>query len=577
MQINGKSLILMAASLLMAACVEEKIEGPKSGDAFEVSFVIGGDGAQTKAGIAANATVAEPIDLSEETGIQGLQLTDEVTSMDELYAPMTKGTPVYTENLEKMYPTLAVTAYSNGGIYGRRDVEYNYKETTTDGKIYSHNYSEGTADGNLAWPEDGSDLLFFIKGANDGCGITSGPTYAYKENKAVSGEGDVLGYGTIKFNYTTPGVNNTTDAAEKQTDILFSTKKLAKGTQDSENNKVLLYHALTAVKFKAKTNSSVSDVQIKSITSVKFENVLSQGSCVITPNYEGYGQPSNKETADRDKSAVVSVWSDRTGKATFGQEFDGKISFDSSANTNNFAASFYDGTTAVDNLNDATCSQTFMFMPQALGDDITLTVTFKYTIGSDTTEKTGVSSIDFGQKLKKSNAGVYEWKAGELHTYALTIGDGVNVDITDKVDTETTKKKSDLVIKNTGTATAYMRVAVVGNWYTDEESIDPSKNPVAITPCPELAAKVDAAVAAYGSNWFKVGDYYYYKYQVDGGVTIKPENTLFGTLDLSSLTRPYTSCHLEVTVAVQAVRAIQVADAWPLAAAENKFISKTND
>lgn len=574
-----KSLILVALCAFAASCnVNEKIENSKNTDEFKLSFEIGGDNTQTKAAISAEATVSEPIDLSEESGISGLTLTDEVASMDELYAPMTKGTPVYTENFNNFFNTLDVDVYSGNSIWkGLSNVAFNYEsDADNGGKIYSHDF-KGTG---IRWPEDGK-LLLFVKAVPSGVSFTSGPSFDPSTSNTGAKGGS--GKGTITFGYSDPGAGATGNSAELQKDILFSSKLIQNG---STENKILLYHALTGVKFKVKFKEG-QEVKITNVTSVKFSNVISAGTCTIKPTFEGYSSASNKN-ADRDKSDVTAVWTygETPARASFSQTFSGLVSYSKTDNTNKFAESFYTGTSAADNLNNASCSQTFLFIPQELTDDVTLTITYKYTDGITTGEKTATTTIDFGTKLK--NGSTYFWKAGELHTYTLSLGDTVDVEIDDAVNA-TTKKKSDLKISNEGTATVYLRVAAIGNWYTNAEAITDASIPVAITPCPELANLVYDAAEAYGSigtngKWFKEGDYYYYKYPVSGGKTIKAENTLFGELDLSSLhvlkywpsdgeghkkgelnpngSKPYEECHLEMTLAVQGVRAAQVADAW---------------
>ena len=543
---------------------------------------------------------------SDKPPVESLAGIEYFTSLDDLYfveTPETKGTPVYTQNLNMHYSTLAVTAYSGSETWGRTDVPYDYdgSQSSDTKKVYTHNYSAGTADGNLAWP-DGTDpsLLLFIKAVPENSGITG--TVNYDPSTTQTN-----GKGTITFSYTSPGSgDDITNAAELQKDILFSSKEITKSTKDTDN-KVLLYHALTGVKFKVRLQENNSDVKIASITSVKLNKIYNSGTCIIKPDYEGYNDFSNGN-GNKPKSSAVSKWTLGTTTANFKQAFGAPVTYDKYANTNKFDETFYDGTTAVDNLNNATCSQTFLFIPQDLTDDVTLTIEYKYTVGTSTDQKTATTTIPFGTQLKASSLakdGVYKWLAGELHTYTLTLGDEVNVSIDDTViaaSKTTDPSKSNLTITNTGTATAYMRVAVIGNWISDLTADEISADkPVAITPCPELAdyingtGKYSSTVRYNTANWILGEDgYYYYKYPVPGGRTIaigtsaSNTHTLFYSLPLAPMyvlrtyetdeagvvrtgtdgapiytgVKPYNRCHLEIAIPVQAVKAGEEGNAW---------------
>lgn len=96
------------------------------------------------------------------------------------------------------------------------------------------------------------------------------------------------------------------------------------------------------------------------------------------------------------------------------------------------------------------------------------------------------------------------------------------------------REKSSVVVKNTGTTSAYIRAAVVGNWCNAEGQI--------VEPWSETIT--------LGTDWFKLNGYYYYKNVVPiGGSTsnllgesIKTETRADGT-------------HLVVTVVQQAIQA----------------------
>ena len=150
------AILAVPALLMLASCNKEENGNPfkKQGDSV-ISLVIGGDNTGTKAMASQTQTgaiVSDPIDLSEDSGIEGLTLQEEVTSLDDLYfveTPETKGTPVYTQNLNMHYSTLAVTAYSGSETWGRTDVPYDYdgSQSSDTKKVY---FSQGNLTYNVS-------------------------------------------------------------------------------------------------------------------------------------------------------------------------------------------------------------------------------------------------------------------------------------------------------------------------------------------------------------------------------------------------------------------------------------------
>lgn len=526
-------LTVCAVSLMLVSCVKDpdnKINGEVGPDVNQntVTFVIGGGAVTTKS---LSKPVGEPIDLSEESGIDGLQIIEDVTSMDPCYEG-TKGTPIFTENFAT-YSSLAATAYS-----GANEFLATVPFANTEGSYeWSHTYESGTW-----WPEDGNGLDFYFQAPENPTGCSN-----IKFDNTEK---------TISFDYTSPAI------ATNQTDVLFSMKHLDEATKDTDN-KVLLYHALSAVKFKLgqlQESERSTKLQITAITKIEFLNVNSKGSCVIKPSTTPWSQTSNPgdaSTADSEKSSEVTTWTNVSTPANFSQEF---TSSEQNANVlpafgnpSNMLAG--ETTHTEHNINSETASKTFFFIPQKISENVKIKLTYTYTDGT-ATYANNVTTIDFGAKMlaKDSN---YEWKEGEIRTYTLSLGDDVKVAITDTAN-ETQHKKSDLVITNTGTATSYMRVAVVGNWYYDKQATDAADVPVAITPCQLESYKSYIRT----SDWIEGADgYYYYKHPVLAGHTILPANTLFGDVTFTEQS-PYKNCHLEVKLAVQAVRAGQVGDAW---------------
>ena len=571
-------LFLPAIALLLAvaSCREEPI--PENGSNTEpgtetstdmvVKFSIGSAETKAVASVSRVSMAMDPIDLSEASGIEGLTLTETVTALDGAYAPVTKGTPIFTENLDQFGFNLQVSAYTDGEDFvnwGNKDVEYKYDETN---KYWWHNYSEGTADGNLRWP-DNNTLIFAIKTPD-----SPGYTYSYSTNSVTVGSVTGTGVGTLSVsNYATP--KDETDAgndAEYQNDILYSTKKMVK---DQENNKVLLYHALTGVKFKINNTANDSGVKITGISRVEFKNLIAEGSFTVKPAYEGYGTGSNADNAYPNSSKVVK-WDCSTVRKNFSQNFTGDeqkgMDLSSEGSKYDFPDIFDNAAANLNNLNDADASKTFFFIPQPISNVVTLAVTYTYTVNDGDT-KTATTDIAFGQAVTKNNAN-YEWLPGELRTYTLNVGDDLSISIADSITDKT--RKNSLTITNTNTATCYIRVAVIGNWLTDAgtKDIHGDDAPIAITPC-DQSVILSLVNSNKQNGWVKGDDnFFYYLYPLAGGKVIKPENTLFNTLDFTTFCtfggsgiKPYKDCHLEVTVAAQAVLATEATNIWPSAIA----------
>ena len=127
-----------------------------------------------------------------------------------------------------------------------------------------------------------------------------------------------------------------------------------------------------------------------------------------------------------------------------------------------------------------------------------------------------------------------------------------------KIDEDVTggQKKSIAVI-NTGTAVSYVRVKLVMNWVSDDDSKTISATPVNIS------------VDYDKTNWFEQDGIYYYKKPV-APVGEEPNNVTSNLLQANSpITEPTEGkpdgCHLEVTVlaeSIQAAPSTAVEGAW---------------
>lgn len=118
--------------------------------------------------------------------------------------------------------------------------------------------------------------------------------------------------------------------------------------------------------------------------------------------------------------------------------------------------------------------------------------------------------------------------------------------------------KSEICVKNEGTATSYVRVKLVCNW------VDKDGN-VSATPVP--------APTITNSDWLeKDGIYYYTK-------PVAPTGQTSNLLDGNPITQPNApeGCHLEVTVLAESIQAAPskaVTDSWGVRVDNNGYLTQ---
>ena len=465
--------LVVIATAALNSCVQEKSFKDVKIGKNDLVFSLQGS-ASTRA--AEVATVQKGVKLELAAAENGQRLFLEETIEDLNYtSPATKGTPAYTENVGKLYENLGVVIKNGStellnttGFYAMDD------EMVGGGWRY-----QGEFDG---WLDEDTALDFYLWMPVSNNGITNTPTY-----------GKANGKQTISFSYTSP------EEAANQVDLIFAARPLSKSEHDTklpDGAPFLFNHALTAVKFAIDNYSEAENITIKSIT---FEGLVGNGSCVITPASEN-NYRDNSTTEYSSAADGVVVWTpgstatfksgtydkkpvDYATGGSFGEKGNYPNSFAQAGNTNN--------------LNKADASQTFWFIPQAMTDDVKLTIVYTFGTKKDDAgqdvdnEMTGV--LEFGKAL----SGV-TWKAGQLRTYTIRV-DEVNVKIEDavvpvsKANQELTTldgdpiededgnpylytyyggTKSNVVITNTGNTDAYIRAALIGQW------LDENGNPV---------------------------------------------------------------------------------------------------
>lgn len=551
--------LVVLATAALSSCVQEKsFKDVKIGEK-DIVFSLQGS-ASTRSAEVATVQKGVKLELDADENGQKLYLEETIEDLNSV-SPATKGTPAYTENVGKLYENMGVVIKNGStellnttGFYAMDDEIYE-----DGGWRY-----QGEFDG---WPDEDTDLDFYLWMPVDAT-ITN-PVY-----------GKASGKQTITFNYTSPA------KAEDQQDLIFAARPLSKGEHDTKlpaGAPVLFNHALTAVKFAIENYSGPEDKNI-TIKSITFSGLVNSGKCVITPASENsYRDRPTTEYSSSADGVVVWTLGSTTAEFTNNEAFGTPVDFNqggSFGDKGKYPDSFAGGGNTK-NLNKSDASQTFWFIPQAMNDDIELTIVYtfgKKTDGSDN-EMTGV--LEFGKAL----SGV-TWKAGQLRTYTIRV-DEVNVKIEDSVTadahpntqlttidgTEVIKDKNgnpylytaydgtktDVTITNTGNTDAYIRAALIGQW------LDENGNPVfGFTDYTAGKVKLvdswyqDQFVSHNGyhgyfedlagytnnnknydfdnplNNWFLNSDgYYYYKNIVPEGESIPSDNPLFTSYTVS--------------------------------------------
>ena len=353
-------------------------------------------GATTRSGGESDAvTRGVTIPLGGVEGGPSFCLEETVT---DLYAaaPITRGTPAYTENAGVLYAN-NMAVYSGDGTFGDATFEnMDDSQIAGGGWRYFHTYAADP------WPASG-DAHFYLRMPANMTGVTFG-------------EDAYTTAGAITFTYTSPAT------AAAQQDILFAYTEMDKDTYKTNHftngMPVLFNHALTGVKFAIGNDKSEIDYSEErtkiAITEISFKGLKDHGTCTITPAASG-----------TKVSAGAAAWNatttlDSLSSGTYADTVFFKKGGSFGDNGGDYPDSFAAAGNA-QNLNDAAGTQTFWLIPQVISADVQLTI--KYTFAG--TENYWV--IDLGSILEGVN-----WQAGQLRTYTIKVNE-VNVKIADTV------------------------------------------------------------------------------------------------------------------------------------------------
>ena len=449
------ALAVLSTAMLLSCQQEQSFNDIKVGE-FDVAFSIA-NGA-TRSGESAPAVrQGAVIPMESEVSGQSYVLEETIVDLDVIgAAPVTRGTPAYTENLGVLYANELMVQGSKGLF----QTETNYSNLGNEMSQGGWRY-QGTYTGD-PWPASENDTVDF---------------YFRMPSKQTNVTGITRAGGKFTFNYTSPA------SAKEQQDILFAYRPLTKAQHKAYLSQggtpILFNHALTGVKFAIGNESDeLANVKIKSIT---ITGLVSEGSCVLTPAKENEYR-DEKDTTFSSKTAAV--WTLKSTKGTFtSEEFGDPVAFTNGGSFenngkygNSFAPTTINNPKAnTQNLNDTDATQTFWVIPQQITNDVKLII--EYSEDGGKTYPTW--EVNFGEALH----GV-KWEAGQLRTYTIKV-DFVNVMIEDTVNIVKKESESEdefvsyegstktgMIITNTGNTDVYVRAAIIGQW------LDEDGNPV---------------------------------------------------------------------------------------------------
>lgn len=453
------------AAVTMVSCQQEKSFDDKPLGKDEFRIALQGSASTRSQELNEPKTFSYLAGKDEASGLD-FYLEETVEDLNAAWTPATKGTPVYTENVGKLYHNMNVVA--KGGTSDINTHFWAMDDAQRDNAGWRYQ-------GTFTWAKDSYDFYMSMPEDMTSNGV-SGLTPGKEDNK--------LKY---TFSYTSPST------ATSQQDIIFAARNITK--EEAETNRVegvpvLFHHALTGVKFRIANNDVLEkgkDGHTQTyITKVTISGLKNSGTCTIIPREETTGYVDDRtndySSGDQTFTSGVVAWNYNDGTGTFSQTFteaqnvtkysssttatgeDGEETTTSGSFTNNgnYPDTFSNAGNTY-NLNDGDASMTFWFIPQALTEKVTLTVEFHVWDGTKN-QKTNELTLNLGTEVLKKTGNdltlTRDWKAGQIRTFSLK-PQHVDVEIEDELEDYV---KSDVTIRNTGNVAQYVRVYITGNW-----------------------------------------------------------------------------------------------------------------
>lgn len=429
--------LAVLATAVLSSCVQEKSFNGVTVGENEIAFVL--QGAATRSAEVSPVTKGISYDLGR-FGNRNLFIEETITDLN--YAmPETRGVPVYTENVGSL------DLYKKGLVVSFPNVADATFETMDAAQIEGSGWRFTHIYGDSPWPANKNEQVHVYLRMPASSDVT------------ISSQTE----GKTTFSYTSP------TTAEAQQDIIFAHAYMSsKDHQDALPNgyPVHFYHALSAVKFAIGNELTERNKYGIKVTGVSFVGLKNTGTCVFN---DGATDLAGKITWTASKTAADNTM---TQAFTY-EEGDSNdkyvVDLSSTNNPSNLPASFYEGGTSK-NLNKTDASYTFWVIPQSFAADDGAILRINY-------EMNGVEEyMDVPLSIIAKKA----WNAGELRTYTFKLDD-VNMKIEDTVTPAGNQTnayqgsvKSNPIVTNTGNKKAYVRAAIVGQWWDIRNPDEPA-------------------------------------------------------------------------------------------------------
>ena len=340
---------------------------------------------------------------------------------------------------------------------------------------------------------------------------------------------------TGTFNYTSPisGANDNHwfDALVQPDPIVAITPNQ---TKKETSVPLKFHHPLAAIRFRVGTvpeNIKVRDTYLKKLCQKGDCSFVASGSDDITFTW------TNQNTV---VDYIQSNW---------------KTVYKGTSSSDN-PTEIHNGSTGFDDC-------TFFVVPQTLADDAELG--FDYHLApernqeSDAWEPNDQSEATHYRIFKAfKDFGVTELRADTRYTFTLSLAGSMGISVTDNCNATV---KDNVVIKNTGKSTGYVRAAIVGWWKNTAGNIVAPWNDLPGKSCTYGKYELPGSWSSY---WKKGGDgFFYYRKtllpgkQLGGDGTYNSvansERALFTSYTLTG-SAPVTGAMLEVDIVAQIIR-----------------------
>ena len=394
------ALLAVAATLSFASCNEDFTEENGSDptvDTGTLTFTLKNSGPETRSETGMPTTTkGVTIPLGDPVDGYNLYLEETITELGDVYAPETKGTPVYTENFSKMF---------GGKFYG---IAYSATGTTLSSTpVFPDGAFQDNGAGLWIRPitpdpfESYDELQMFFRAPQTVTGMGE-PQYSLASN----------GRAITTFTYTVP-----LNAADQQ-EILITGRSVTKA-EAKEPIPILFHHALTGVKFATAYDNTGSAKTY--ITKVEIPTGLYRSATIrITASWENGVWVDDPDTHSSESTEVYNVSNGQQLKNnevfTLDLTESDIVDFETGgqfANKGKYPDSFAAGGNT-NNLNDSDASKTFWLIPQRMNNNVVMDVTFHVVSGGKDSGPI-TRRINLGQLLTNS---IY-WRAGQIRTFTL--------------------------------------------------------------------------------------------------------------------------------------------------------------